>query len=266
MLKTLSNTTQWAFNLKTDRNYRKLHPTSYSRSLILAFLIVTNIQAHALTKQEENPWSVGLNFSPNYTYRTLADNENRYYSFTVVTRYSEVASYGFNTGLTLRYKLPNSFSLESGLSYAYHSYRTIPYPYIYDNNPDNYKKQIRFIYNNNFIELPIRIIYTGKSSKNNLTFSAGFINQISFKNSTFLKSEEENTKIESFLNRSSYDIGSGNISATMSVGYLFRKSKIISFHIEPSFRHQLFNNSQSYTDKRYLWSTGLQIGMYYKLK
>lgn len=236
------------------------------RISILAILLICTYQLQALSLVEENPWSVGINFSSNYSYRTLSINSKDPLMEAWINSINnyEVASVGFNTGLHVRYKLRNSFSTESGISYANYSYQTRQELILLKYNPYGSDARVRYLYHFTYLEVPLRIVFTGSAPKNSFTFSCGIINQFGIEQ-YFYERVENDDKI---LDNQKFDLNktnSYNISATLSAGYLFRKSKKLSYHIEPTYRHQLLNYNEGSDLKKYLFNYGLQIGAFYRL-
>lgn len=62
-------------------------------------------------------FSIGINFSPDYSYRKLylANDE---YGFVKHRNEKESPRFGFTTGLTVCYRLNSRFALESGLQFS----------------------------------------------------------------------------------------------------------------------------------------------------
>lgn len=241
----------------------------FSWTAIICCLILCSTEVQALSKQE-NPWSVGIHFSPNYCYRKIHSTRTNADMRQLIYHYNstEIASAGYNTGINLRYKFHNSFYYESGLTYSHYSFQTKPYPITSYSNPDGDNTKIRFIYHFKYLEIPLRVIYIGSSAKNNFSFSCGIINQFGIEQYNIERIEKDNKVLESNRSKNGYDFNPNlyNISAMISAGYIFRKSKKISIHIEPSYRHQLLTYNKGSILKENLFNLGVQIGVYYRME
>lgn len=264
-LKTLTNIFELLIIFKPTRSYLFLK-SRVLRISIFAILLFCTTQLQAFSLAEENPWSVGINFSPNFCYRTIHSNSKDPFMESWINSLNdyEVNGSGFNTGIQISYKIRNAIAVESGLSYAHYSYQNRPFPVATMKYPDFRSTTAQYFYHFTYFEIPLRIEYTGKAPKNSFTFSAGIINQFGLDQYTFERIESHNKLVEDnkfYGNK----INSYNVATTISFGYLFRKSKKISYHIEPTFRHQLLNYNEGSDLKKHLISLGIQIGAYYKL-
>lgn len=265
LLKTLTYIFELFIIFKPIQSYLLLK-SRVLRISILAVLLFFTSQLQALILTGENPWSVGINFSPNFCYRTIRSNSKDPFMESWINSLNnyEVNGSGFNTGIQVSYKIRNAIAVESGLSYANYSYQNRPFPVATVNYPDFRSTTARYFYHFTYFEIPLRIVYIGNAPKNSFTFSAGIINQFGLDQYTFERIESGNKIVED--NKFYGDkINSYNIASTISFGYLFRKSKKVSYHIEPTFRHQLLNYNEGSDLKKYLISLGFQFGVYYRL-
>lgn len=68
-------------------------------------------------RNSNRKFSIGINFSPDYTYRRLYSSSDDY-GMIPMQNDIEFARFGFTTGLVSCYQLNNRFALESGIQFA----------------------------------------------------------------------------------------------------------------------------------------------------
>lgn len=106
---------------------------------------------------EKGPFSIGLNFSPNYSYRTLSyDDELQ--GFVEVREELEHASFGFNTGIATQYLVSQNLELALNLqaSRQAHIFKEVPIADAMGGITGGFAdNELRYYY----LEIPVRANY-----------------------------------------------------------------------------------------------------------
>ena len=99
----------------------------------LILLLLTSLNVTSQTEKPEiRKFSVGVNFSPDYSYRRL-HSDNPDYDFLINQLNDwEVPAFGFTTGLSARYLVNKKIELESGLQFSDKTYK-------FDINKDDFE-------------------------------------------------------------------------------------------------------------------------------
>lgn len=105
---------------------------------------------------EQSRFSVGVNFSPNYSYRILSYPEEMQ-PWVEAREKNEHPSFGFNTGIVARYLILPYLEVELGLQFSRqtNSFKNVPYTDREGRDAGEADIQYRFHY----IEIPLRLNY-----------------------------------------------------------------------------------------------------------
>lgn len=207
---------------------------------------------------------IGFNFSPDIIYRSLFDKNNNLTRNEQTLNGAPILS--FSTGINVQYQFSNRFSLEMGGRYSKKGLSTKEFNIISDSlillkGPVG-KLKYEYIYH--YIDIPVRAIAIFGKKKIKFITSLGITTSILTREeekAIFTFSDNGNDKSSLFRSPTGNRL---NISSTISAGisYDFHKKHRISF--EPTFHHQLINNTGLINDR--LWSVGINFTYYYQLK
>jgi hypothetical protein len=208
--------------------------------------------------------SIGLVFSPDYCYRTLSSGESDEWIVNIRNK-SEIHKFGYTTGFSFVYKPVGRISLETGLLYSDKGERTKPETLIAANPDQLLPKQIEFIYSYNYIDIPFKINYLFLDKKFKLYVTAGLSTNIFLFQNTICIQEFEDGAIKKISSRnessSFYKI---NLAFLTGFAAEYEISNRLKLHLEPLYRRSITPIMDS-SVKGYLFSTGINTGIYYKL-
>jgi opacity protein-like surface antigen len=201
-------------------------------------------------------FAIGLSFSPDYCFRTVK-NPN---SFNYLP---EIPSFGFTTGMNLIYNPNRRIGLETGLLFFDNTQKTKQYDInFFPYNPSDPTKNT-FIWHNLFLGIPIKIHYRILTQKIKLYLSAGISTNLLFveKTSAVLEYSDGHTEISNSTNAGLIHVG---FAAIGGLGISYDLSDKFAIKIEPTYRRFITSSfvEQSWGTHH---STGLDIGLYYKL-
>lgn len=129
---------------------RQLHRQTLKRFFILTLFLFSCLvygQNNVTTKARK--FFIGANFSPDYCYRVLTQNDNNI-SNNSWTRAKnildsiEIAKFGYTAGIVLGYQFNVLIGIETGIQFSNKGYKTLPILTIYDLSKPGAIAQILF--------------------------------------------------------------------------------------------------------------------------
>lgn len=241
--------------------------------LLLSFLMIPaffiNASSQSTDTLRTRKFSIGINFSPDYSYRRLYLEDDEF-GFVEHRNETESPRFGFTTGLTASYHLNSRFALESGLQFSdkgdkYEASKEDFYYgdgfYIEDDPaiPDNWKTISHYYY----LGIPLKLNYYVLQKGVKLFFSAGFStdfyvgNQLKTTWEFSDRTERDTNKMET------EDFNKVNITGLAGFGIEADISKRVRFRFEPIFRYS-FTPIIDATMKGYLYSIGANVALFYR--
>src|SRR5688572_5813324 len=217
--------------------------------------------------------AVGFVFSPDHCYRSLKfDDASKWIGDHRNER--EIPKFGFTTGASILYTLNKRVSLESGLLLS-NKGEKLKEEFI--NNPEFYADangvsplSWRHTYHYLYLDVPTKINYYLLTGKVKLFISAGISTNIFLTQLTKqeVKFSDGRTDVHKDFNNHPYDYYTGfkrlNLVGLAGLGAEYNLSDNFHLRIEPIYRRSItpINNTSI---KSYLTSTGVNLGVYYKL-
>lgn len=222
------------------------------------FIAFCEIPDSTKTKKIE----IGVTYSPNYCYRKLrADASGKWLSDIRDTM--EIAKFGYSAGFNIVYKIKKNFTLGSGILFSDKGERTKKYSL--GNSPAG-KLPINNtdIHHYIYLDIPVKGNYYILTGKLKLFLTAGI--------STNILLTQRNTSILGYGDRapekSSSTVNSGlskiNFAFIAGFGIDCPVTDKTNFKIEPIYSRSIHSIIDA-PIKSYLYSAGLNIGIYYKL-
>lgn len=222
-----------------------------------------------LNSQNENKFYFGFNFSPDLCGRTLRNSGN---SESVdllidIRNNSEISKLGYTAGLSIVYDLNRKFKLETGFLYSSKGFQTPVKEVFFGDQirPDTildikgHSLQIKYIYQ--FIEIPIMLNYFIEIDESLNSFvGLGYNNQI-------LINAFSKFILDDKVNNDYYLLNSTN-KYIPGVNLLLGLEKQIknNLHVRVNFcAKNSFKSLYNYDLKTYLWSYGINAGIYLPL-
>jgi len=240
--------------------------------LIASFPFVINAQ-EAKKNKSNKAVSIGFSFSPDYAYRTLKNNDGSSSSELKIDSRNEreKGKFGFTTGLNLNARLSKKFELQTGVLYSDKGYRIPKKTTNYSPRPSE-PTQLKYQTSFNYLDIPLKLNFISESGHVKFVVGAGLT-------ANFLLNESETVTLiyadgsEKELCQSYGFYNKFNLSSVISAGVEFKLMENIFLRTEPTFRYGLLkivdNPVPAYlwtVVTAYLWSVGLNMGIYYKFK
>ena len=252
----------------------------------IIFLVATAITANLFgqDKQKETPTDdfkkvqIGVNFSPDYCFRLLKNNDGTSSSDLVIESRNgnETGKLGFTTGLNVIFNLKKNIGIEVGVQYSNKGYQTkmqdLTFGSIIDprhgfvyNTSGKTPTRGKFVYNAYYIDIPLKVNYIIGNKRIRFISSAGVTTNIFIKETS--KSILEYDDGTTDKNTQSTDNGYNkiNVSPIVSVGIDWKFKSRANLRIEPTFRYGVLKIINAPVTG-YLWNAGLNISYYLGLK
>ena len=227
-------------------------------------LIVFCQQPDATTKIK---LSLGLSFSPDYCYRTLKPDAGSKWIAEARDTF-EIPTFGYTAGLILNLKITKRISLETGLLFSDRGERTkkmtlYPLDTLGQLN-STIPTKITYFYHYLYLEIPCKINYCLLNRRMKIFISGGISPSIFLTQRTKSIAEyfDEHTNTRSTNSNSDFRIF--GLSFTGSVGFSYDLTSKFFLTIEPTYRRSIISIVDA-PIRGYMYSIGLNTGLYYKL-
>ena len=221
----------------------------------------------------------GVNISPDYCYRTLKNNDGSSTSSMIIDfrNKNEEFKFGYTAGLNVCYNISKRLGIELDMQYTNKGYTfknsdlvfgdviDPRYGFVYVTSGTVAPTNIKFIYNNIYLDIPIRAVFSFGEKRIHLVTSIGVTTNVLLKTTQTSVLEYKNGDTKRETHDELYDFKSLGISPTISVGADYKVNNRINLRAEPTFRYGLLKISDT-PITAYLWSAGLNISCYYAIK
>jgi len=245
--------------------------------LLLLTFIVINVYGQVQQTENQSVFNriqISVNFSPDLNYRTLKNNDGSLSSETLikVRNENETVKPGYTVGLNFIYNFNKNIGIETGIQYSNKGYQTKMQDYIpgdiidpkygfidSSNPPGNMPTQLRTIYNDYYIDIPLKVNFIFGKRKIRIITATGITANL-FVKETFTRifNYVDGTTSRKTYNLSYYDYKTLNISPFISVGIDYKINNRMNLRIEPTFRYGLLKIIEQPVTA-YLWNAGLNI-------
>jgi len=239
------------------------------RLIILLTIIPLTTYSQKADSIRTKKFYFGLTFSPDYCYRTLKSDNSK--SSMFITDYrdtTEIPKIGFTTGLNLIMEISKRIAIETGLLFSDKGEKTkaISKKWISNSGqsltslPSKVTANFKYYY----LDIPIKVNYYLKTEKLKLYVTAGISPNIFLVERSILIYEYNDGRISRNTTFGNNGFSRVNLAFIAGLGCSYDVTQKIFLKIEPTFRHSItsINNTPI---KGYLYSAGLNTGLYFKL-
>ncbi len=226
------------------------------RRILLLIICIPNLLL------AQSKWSIGASASLDYSYRFYSNSKT---GKILKEEYDpvEIGNLGYNLGVKAKCTINSNWSIITGISYYFHSYKSkVILTDAFDPNDPAIPKSYNYFYKSGFIQLPILVsFYKGKKLK--FGFTSGLLlnkalfidryNNLDFGNFTqtvYRDQYNNNGAGKLFL--------SGLIGAGVSYQY-----KKFEFRAEPTAVSQIYTIDG--LNELSLWNAGINLSVFYKI-
>ncbi|MGE0020707.1 MAG: outer membrane beta-barrel protein [Draconibacterium sp.] len=241
---------------------------------VIPFILFVFLSISVKSQAEEpkpRKFSFGVNFSPDYSYRSLhSNNPDHDFAMNQLNDW-EVPAFGFTTGLSVRYLANEKFELESGIQFSDKTYNfdvnkdDFLTPDNGLNQPDDPAIPERSVTQNHYYYLgvPIKLNYYFLQKRIRMYVSAGISADffLDDKSKSFMKFSDGTEIHENFEN--DYDYNKISLTGLAGFGAETKLSQRVGIRVEPVFRYS-FTPLVAAPMKGYLYSAGLNFVLFYQ--
>jgi hypothetical protein len=235
--------------------------------LLILVASVSVLIAQAQQRKWTKKFSVGYNFSPDYSYRTLKISNGAVLpDFLIKLRNDiEIAKPGFTTGLNFRVDFSNRVAFETGIQYSNKGYKTKNQGLVYSPSYATAPSAARSTYAYQYIGIPLKARWTFGGNRIRLGASAAIMANflLNEKATIHFKLPDGSTKKSSQSSTSEFK--KIDISPMISFGIDWKLTVKTHLFGEPTFRYGLIKTVDAPVAE-HLWSAGLNFGIYHQLK
>jgi hypothetical protein len=235
--------------------------------IFILLLFIIPFFAFSQDSGKTRKFSVGLNFSPDYGYRTLkTDNLTLNQLIINFRNEREKPKLGYTTGLTFNYYMNKRISFETGLLFSDKGemFEWIDAPFSTVSNPEPIGVNININYHYYYLDIPLKTNIFLLTGQTKIYLSGGistniFISHVSNYSIEFPDGQvKKDSRIsnENFLPVNFTALGGFGISYDIKERYIIK--------LEPTLRYPLHSIIDA-PIKSYLYSAGLNLGLSYKL-
>lgn len=233
---------------------------------IIAVLSISGLQAQTAPAKTLR-LSIGLTFSPDYSYRALKNNGGDDNTDLVISNRNklETGKLGYTGGIAINLCCSGQIGFETGLAYSNKGYRMKERELTYPQPDPLLPVREKTTYNFRYIDIPVKI--SDRLGKGNLVFVAGAGLVMNF---LVNENEEINFYYQDGSSRkdrrsSMAEVKKFNLSPMISFGIEYKLSDKLYLKAEPVFRYGILKTIDQPVAE-HLWNAGLGIGCYYSFK
>ncbi len=225
-------------------------------------------KANAQQQYETGQTRIGLNFSPNRSFRSLNNSENNPYNDSIYnSKSNETQKTGYSFGFAVSRMMSNRISFETGLQFSNQGYQKIYIGLVFGNmlNPSSGSpsKTATFYnrYKFQYLGIPVKLNFLYGEDKTRLFVSAGINLNILLKSNIRGTIHYPNSKNEVIKSSTNTTYNKFNLGPYLSFGVMSQINSKLNFKIGPYFNYDILSIRNSSLIEN-LWDIGFNIGLY----
>ncbi len=207
---------------------------------------------------------IGINFSPDYSSRTLKNGDGASSTGQVVNSRDdrEIAKLGYTTGLNIRINFSPLLSFETGLQLANKGYKTRIWDLTYPDPSLPTKAKASYTYR--YIGIPIKAKFSFGKHKTRFVSGIGVVTNFLLIAKTSTTYHFSNGTRQKMSRSDTYDFNKVDFSPEINLGIDYQLTKVTRLLVEPTFRYGLIKTKDAPVTEN-LWNAGVNLGLYYTL-
>ena len=237
------------------------------KQLLILITICISLTAQGQKTGPVKKFLIGFNFSPDYSFRTLKNNDGSSSSDLIINSRNgyEVAKFGYTTGLSFILNFSQLIGLETGVQYSNKGYKTKTQDLVYF--PANPELPIKATtnYPYNYIGIPMKARFSFGKNKLRFITGIGFMTNLLLHAGQTTKYQYSDGRTEKKTQTRTYDFNEVDISSMISIGIDYNLNNKMHFTAEPTFRYGLTKTIDTPVSEK-LWNAGINLGFYYVLR
>jgi len=233
-------------------------------------ILATTLVSLTVLGQDTNPTQkilIGFNFSPDFSSRTLKNNDGSSSSGLVIKSRNgnEIARFGYTTGLNVCFNFSQLVGFETGIQFSNKGYKTKVQDLVYFPPNTGLPTKWKNVYAYQYLGIPLKAKFSFGKGKIRFLSGIGLMTNflLNVKQSGTYEYADGKTEKKSQSSKSGFK--NVDISPVVSVGIDYKLNNKIHLFAEPTFRYGIIRTKDAPVTEN-LWSAGLNIGFYYALK
>jgi len=237
------------------------------KRLLILVITIVSLTVQGQDKKPAQKILIGFNFSPDYSSRTLKNNDGSPSSDLVINSRKdiEVAKFGYTTGLNVCFNFSQLLGFETGIQFSNKGYKTKSQDLIYFPPSPSSPTKAKTTYSYQYIGIPLKAKFSFGKSKVRFLSCIGFMTNLLLNVKQTNNFEYSNGKTEKKTQSSTSGFKKVDISPMISVGVDYKLNNKIHLLAEPTFRYGVVKTKDAPVTEN-LWNAGLNVGFYYALK
>ena len=219
--------------------------------------------AQNASKPAFSRFQIGTGFSPDFAYRMLRSNQNRF--LLEARENTEEPKFGYTVGIGAQFNVNQWLGITAGLMYADRGYQTKKTALVPFEPDPELPDAIRNRYHFNYMDLPVMIRLRLPLGSRAIALSAGAATNVLVQQTVTTiqySGDDRNVERESHaFSETSYN--RINLSPIMSLGIEQNLGPFLQLRFEPTIRFNLLSISSFTPVSEHLWSAGLNIGLWF---
>jgi hypothetical protein len=233
-------------------------------------IFITTFISLSVHGQDKNPTQkilIGFNFSPDYSFRSLKNNDGASSTDLVIKTRNDIetAKFGYTTGLNVCINFSHLVGFETGIQFSNKGYKTKHQDLVYSPPNPSLPTKAKTNYAYQYIGIPLKAKFSFGKSKVRFVSSIGFMTNFLLNVKQTTNYEYSNGKTEKKSQSSKSGFNKVDFSPMVSVGVDYKLTNKIYLLADPTFRYGAVKTKDAPVTEN-LWSAGLNIGFYYALK
>lgn len=237
------------------------------KQLLILLSTLASLTVQGQSTKPIQKYFIGFNFSPDYSYRTLKNNDGNPSTDLVINSRNdiEVAKFGYAAGLNACFNFSQLVGFETGIQFSNKGYKTKSQDLVYFPPNASLPTKSKTNYSYQYIGIPLKAKFSFGKSKVRFVSSIGFMTSILLNVKQTSNYEYSNGKTEKKSQSSKSGFNKVDISPMLSVGVDYKLNNKMHLFAEPTFRYGVIKTKDAQVTE-HLWNAGLNVGFYYALK
>ena len=243
------------------------------KRLTLLLLTIFSLTAYGQDTLKSKPTRdfkrilIGVNFSPDYCFRTLKNNDGSSSSTFVMNSRNdrEIAKFGYTASLNLCFNFTEHIGLETGIQYSNKGYQTKMQDLFWGQPDPSLPTKAKFVYSDLYIDIPLKANFTFGKRKFKFCSSAGLTTNIFIKETSTSIQEFSNGDTKKQTSKTIFSYKRVDLSPRVSIGLDYKINNRMNLKVEPTFRYGVLKIIDTPVTG-YLWNAGLNISYYFGLR
>jgi hypothetical protein len=242
--------------------------------LLIILLLIFPLTA--ICQNVDNPkmktFSLGLILSPDYCYRNIETDAS--YKWVKDLRDSrEIPKFGYSAGLSAALLISKKISFEVGVLFSDKGYKTEKLDLVYSTSVDpryGFKStgglpiKARVNYHFHYIDIPLKVDYFILTGGLKIYCTVGISSNLFLSQTNTITMEFNDGRTETNTSRGDSGFNRINLMAMGGLGIKYNFQNKFYIKMEPIFKYSMPSIIDTVI-KGYLYSAGLNIGIYYQL-